>query len=428
MKKINITGCDETLYLETLENGLEIYLLPYEDKNNYFISYATKYGSDILKFKLGSEEYTPPLGIAHYLEHKMFEEESGEDPFTFFSCSGTDANASTSYDSTQYICYGTKKFKDNLRYLIQFVNNPYFTNENVEKEKGIIAEEIKMYQDYPDYKLEMKLRSNLYRKSPRKYDIAGTIKEIDKITKEDLYKCYNAFYLPNNMFILIVGNFKVEEALSVIKSELNDAASYVLPKIIRDEEPLEVVRRKNTMYEYIEVPKIAMGIKIPKNVFKVTGVEQDLYLNMLTTILFGSSSEFRERVRNDKILNDIYMEWEDLEDYHTFYLMATSTDPDRLLEEIQYELDNASVAKNAFERIKKVWIANEVKMMDHIERMEANLYDDIIRYGKVIPNRIEYIRKMSLATMNEFVHSIDFDNKSIIKMMPKEKKEDIRDE
>ena len=210
MKEIELVGLDKTIYTETLSNGLEIYLIPYDNKKNYYISYATRYGSDIKNFKVNDKEYNPPLGIAHYLEHKMFEEESGIDPFEFFSQTGTDANASTSYDNTQYICYGNKNFKENLKYLIRFVNSPFFTDENVEKEKGIITEEIKMYRDIPDYKLEMQLRECLYHNSPRRIDIAGTVEEINKITKEDLYNCYNNFYSPNNMFILIVGNFKIE--------------------------------------------------------------------------------------------------------------------------------------------------------------------------------------------------------------------------
>ena len=216
MNALELKGLDKTLYYDRLDNGLDIYLLPYGDKKNYYISYATKYGSDILNFKVDGKNYIPPLGVAHYLEHKMFEEPNGEDPFTFFSYSGSDGNASTSYDSTQYICYGTKKFGENLRYLLKFVNNPYFTRENVEKEKGIISEEIHMYNDIPDYQLEMKLRENLFHSSPRKYDIAGTIEEIKRITKDDLYHCYNAFYTPNNMFILIAGSFDVGEAVSII--------------------------------------------------------------------------------------------------------------------------------------------------------------------------------------------------------------------
>ena len=425
MKKIELSGLEKTLFVETLNNGLEVYLLPYNDKKNCFISYATKFGSDILKFKMGGEVYTPPLGIAHFLEHKMFEEPSGEDPFTFFSNSGTDSNASTSYDNTQYICYGTKKFHENLEYLIRFVNNPYFTNENVEKEKSIIAEEINMYQDMPDYKLEMCLRKNLSKKSSRKYDIAGTVKEINQITKEDLYKCYNSFYLPNNMFLLIVGNFDIDDAMNIIHNEFDSISSEILPKVVVDKEEKNVVKKKEVLVENIEVPKIALGLKIPKEDLNMNDVDLDLYLSMITTILFGASSEFRERVREDKILNDIYIDWEDLEDYKTFYFMASSTEPDRLLSEVQYELDHCSIPRNAFERIKKVWIANEVKLVDSIFKMESYLYDDILHYQKVIPNRVDRIRKMSLTTINRLIKNIDFHNTSIVKMICKEKKEDI---
>ena len=137
-----LVGLDMNYYYEKLSNGLEVFMLPYSNKKNYFMSYATRYGSDITKFiPVGKdEEIKVPDGIAHFLEHKMFEQEDGIDPFSYFSKSGTDSNASTSYDYTQYICCGTKKFEDNLRYLIKFVNSPYYTDDNVEKEKGIITE------------------------------------------------------------------------------------------------------------------------------------------------------------------------------------------------------------------------------------------------------------------------------------------------
>ena len=217
MKKIELKGLDQVVYTEQLHNGLQIFLVPYENKKNYFITYATRFGSDVLEFENDEKKYKPPLGIAHFLEHKMFEQEDGIDPFTYFSKSGTDSNASTSFDNTQYICYGNNEFANNLKYLINFVNSPYYTDENVEKEKGIIAEEIKMYEDMPDFKLEMKLREAIYNESSRRIDIAGSVEEIYKITKEDLYSCYNNFYVPNNMFILIAGNFDPEIAENIIK-------------------------------------------------------------------------------------------------------------------------------------------------------------------------------------------------------------------
>ena len=422
MKEIKLKGLDISAFTETLNNGLEIYLIPYENKKNYFISYATKFGSDVLEFVDNNKKsYSPPLGIAHFLEHKMFETDDGTDPFTFFSESGTDSNASTSFDNTQYICSGTKKFKENLRYLLKFVNNPYFTDENVEKEKGIITEEIKMYQDIPDYKLELKLRDSVYTNSSRRLDIAGTIEEINKITKEDLYKCYNNFYKPNNMFVLVVGNFKINEALEVIKEELNNKETTPVAEIKEAKEKIAVNEKEVVLKENIEVPKLAVAIKVPTKKLTISKLELDLYLSILTTILFGSSSEFRERCRINKLLNGIYTEWETIKDFKTFYILATTLDPDKLLEEIKYELKNLSITEKTFERIKKVWIANEVKMIDNIDSTVNNIFDDIIKYNRIIPDRVEIIRDMNIKTLEKLVKELDLKNISVVKMTSKNK-------
>lgn len=423
MKKINLKGLDMDCYTETLENGLEIYLLPYENKKNYFISFATRFGSDVLEFTDSKKKtYVLPLGIAHFLEHKMFEQETGEDPFTFFSGSGTDANASTSFDNTQYICYGTKEFSKNLKYLLNFVNSPYYTDDNVNKEKGIIAEEIKMYNDMPDFKLEMKLRECLYKNHPRRIDIAGTVEEIEKITKEDLYACYRNFYIPNNMFVLVVGNFKKEEAFRIIREELDYKKKGTLPKIKKVPEPEKVYEKEYTLKENIEVPKIALGLKVSTKEFSHSKLEIDLYLTILTTILFGSSSPFRERVRQDKLLSSLYTEWESIEDYHVFYMTATTHNPDSLLKEIEKEFKQIEILEEDFNRIKKVWIANEVRMIDNIDATVSNLYDDILKYHEVIPNKIDIIRNMKLEVLQEFIQKIHFKNMSIVKMLPNKEK------
>ena len=420
MKKIELLNLDMEIYTETLDNGLEIYFIPYENKKNYYISYATKYGSDITSFDYENKKYTPPLGIAHYLEHKMFETESGEDPFTFFSESGTDSNAMTSFDSTKYICYGTKNFKENLSYLLDFVNKPYFTDENVEKEKGIISEEIKMYDDLPDFKIEMKLRQNIYKSHPRRNDIAGTVEEISKITKEDLYKCYNSFYTPNNMFVLVVGNFDIKVAEKEIKDSLKTKENKPLPKIYELKEQNQVAKSEETIYVPIEIPKIGIGIKIPK--MKMDTFEQDLYLAMITTLIFGPSSEFRERVRKKELLNDIYLEWESIKEFNTFYLFATTTKPNSLLEEIEEELDNINISEKDFERIKKVWIANEVKITDSIASMQRNIFSDIIIYNKIIDNKVDLIRKMSFKKLTKLIKDINFKNRSKLIALSNNKK------
>lgn len=406
-----------TLYTETLSNGLEIYMLPYKNKKNYYVTFATRYGSDVLEFTdVSKKSCKPPLGIAHFLEHKMFEEESGEDPFSFYAKSGTDCNACTSFESTQYMFWGTKNFNKNLEYLLRFVTHPYFTDQNVKKEKGIIAEEIKMYRDYPDYKLELRLRDNLYKNHPRKLDIAGTVSEINKITKEDLYNCYNGFYIPSNMFILITGNFDPDIALEIIRNELDSNKKTKVPKIKKIIEPVKVNKDKDIIKGNIEIPKIGIGLKISTKDIKLDDLELSLYLNMLTTIIFGDSSLFKERVRDKKILNGLSTGWENLEDISTFYIQAASIKPDELINEIISEFDNVKVEEDSFNRIKKVWVSKEIKMVDNIEEEADNIYYDILKYKKIIPNKIDIIKNMKFKILKDIVKNINFKNYSIVKM------------
>ncbi|MEE0683799.1 MAG: pitrilysin family protein [Bacilli bacterium] len=423
MKKINLKGLDLVAYTETLSNGLDVIFVPFEKKSNYYISYATRFGSEITSFTPAGEKKSikVPDGIAHFLEHKMFEQESGEDPFAYFSKSGTGANASTSYDNTQYICYGTKNFIDNLRYLIQYVNAPYYTDENVEKEKGIIAEELKMYADLPDVQLETKLRENVYHVHPRRVDIGGTVDEIYKITKEDLYLCYNNFYSPNNMFILVVGKFPMEEAMSVIHQELDTRENLEKAEIATIKEKKSVRKKEDSFVGNIQVPKIAVGLKVPiADLGEYEDLELDLYLTMFTTMLFGSSSLFRERARNEKLLNNFYSDWDNTEQYKTYMILSSTNHPESLVQEIKKELSNHELDEAMFERMKKVWIANEVKMADYIDSTVNNVFDDMIRYHKVIPNKVDMIRKMNMKTLEKIVSKIDFDNLSVVIMNAQE--------
>lgn len=423
MKKVNLKGLDLVSYTETLSNGLDVIFVPFEKKANYFISYATRFGSEITNFIPANEKkaHKVPDGIAHFLEHKMFEQESGEDPFAYFSKSGTGANASTSYDNTQYICYGTKNFLDNLRYLLQFVNAPYYTDENVEKEKGIIAEELKMYADLPDVQLETKLRENIYHVHPRRVDIGGTVDEIYKITKEDLYLCYHNFYSPNNMFVLVVGNFPMNEAIDIIHQELDNRENLPKASLVPLKEKKAVRKKEDSFVGNIQVPKVGMGLKIAiSDLGKYDDLELDLYLTMFTTMLFGSSSLFRERARGEKLFSNFYSDWDNTEEYKTFLILSSTNQPENLVQEIKNEFSNYVLDEAMFERMKKVWIANEVKMADYIDATVHNIYDDMIRYHKVIPNKVDMIRKMNMKELEKIVSKIDFDNVSTVIMHAQE--------
>ena len=305
--------------------------------------------------------------------------------------------------------------------MIKFVNSPYYTDKNVEKEKGIIAEELKMYEDIPEFKLEMKLRENIYHNHPRRVDIGGSVDEIMKITKKQLYTCYNSFYSPNNMFILIVGNFDKDVASKIIHEALDDIDNKGEAKAAKIDEPKEIRLDYEEIKSSLKVPKLALGIKIHnKDLGKFYPLDLDLYLSMITTICFGSSSLFREKVRNKKLISNFYTEWESVDKMHVFYIMASSENPDELLEEIKNEFNNLKIEEADFTRMKKVWIANEVKMIDDIDSTVHNIYDDFLKYKTIIPNKIERIRNLDINVLRDLIKKIDFNNMAVVKMLPEE--------
>ena len=211
MKKLNYNNLNQDIYYFTLKNGFQVYLLPFLDKKNYYAILGVKYGSIDVEFENEDGHFKTPYGIAHFLEHKVFALENGDDPFTFFAKSGVNANASTSFDNTRYYIWGVNNLEENLTFLLDFILTPYFTDKNVEKEKGIIYEEIKMYEDNPEWVLDDEMRKNLFYNLPVKEKIAGTISDVSTITKEDLYNVYNTFYNPSEMFLVLGGAFDLKK-------------------------------------------------------------------------------------------------------------------------------------------------------------------------------------------------------------------------
>ena len=424
MDKIELTGTDTFVYKEILPNGLNVYLLPYKNKNNYFMSYFTRFGSVNLEFAPTGEKKMErvPEGIAHFLEHKMFEQEDGVVPFEFFSKSGTGCNASTGFKATRYIVYGTNNLKENLEYLIKYINSPYFTDENVEKEKGIIAEEIKMYDDNPEWVLTEEVEQATFKNHPIRNDIAGYIDTISNITKEQLYKCYNTFYTPNNMGLVIGGNFDPVEIMELIKNNkyLKDRKKDGEIKVKKIEEPFKVNKELvEKPFHNITNPKAGFTIKLSiKDIKQDKRHEYNIYIGMILNILFGTSSIFREEMMKNNLLNSLILERMIVDDYLVITFWIESSKPKELIENIKKQFKEYEITQEEVERCKKVWISSEVIMTDNIEITVDNLINDIIEYGDIIPNKISIIRDMNLKKLSEIRKKFNFDNNSTVILMP----------
>lgn len=340
MNKITFDQLQEELYFKKMDNGLQVYILPKKGFNKTFATFTTKYGSiDDHFVPLGKTEYARvPDGIAHFLEHKLFEKEDG-DVFQQFSRQGASANAFTSFTRTAYLFSSTSDVERNLETLIDFVQDPYFTEKTVEKEKGIIGQEITMYDDNPDWRLYFGLIENMYHNHPVKIDIAGTIKSIADITKDLLYECYNTFYHPSNMLLFIVGPVNPEEMMKQITENQAKKDYHAQSEIKRkiDEEPVSVAEKHKVLKMNVQTSKCLVGIKALNN--RLSGeqmLKHELTINVLLDLLFGKSSENYNSLYSEGLIDETFSFDYTLENGFGFAMVGGDTsDPDKLAETIK---------------------------------------------------------------------------------------------
>lgn len=389
MNKIEIIGTKETLYVEHLSNGLDIYMIPNKKVKNYYITLSTKYGSIYTNYKYNGEVYNNPKGIAHYLEHLMFKMPDG-DAFDHFSKLGSFANAYTSNEVTCYEVFANSKFKENLSYLIEYVYTPYFTKDIINNERGIITEEIKMYDDDPATALYDNLYKNIFINDERRYLVSGTVSDIKKIKPEDIEMVYEAFYHPENMFMIITGNFNPEEAIAITGEVMKkfEFKEYEAPEILKEDEPFKINKDYDEKEMVVNKPKVVIGYKIPKNNFKslkLSDLELKIYLNLIIRINFGVTSLINEEMKSNGIINGgIGTRLTETTDYYIQTFVAETDYPDYFINRIKDVFEKMNVSDESIKRKVKGAISNLILMFDNIEAVSSEIQDDIINYGTVI--------------------------------------------
>ncbi|MGG4264883.1 EF-P 5-aminopentanol modification-associated protein YfmH [Peribacillus simplex] len=339
MEKIAFNQLKEELFHEKMDNGLEVYILPKSGFNKSFATFTTNYGSVDNHFKpLNQTEFTKvPDGIAHFLEHKLFEKEDG-DVFQQFSKQGASANAFTSFTRTAYLFSSTSDFDRNLTTLIDFVQEPYFSEKTVEKEKGIIGQEIDMYDDNSDWRLYFGTIANMYHHHPVKIDIAGTVESIADITKDMLYECYNTFYHPSNMLLFVVGPVDVESTMKLIRDNQNNKDYNQQPEVERkfDQEPETVAKEKEILKMNVHTPKVMLGIKaINVHQSGLQLLKRELATNIYLEMLFGKSSPLHEELYETGLIDQSFSYDYTQEQGFGFALIGgDSAKPDELTESL----------------------------------------------------------------------------------------------
>lgn len=375
MEKIVNDILREEVYYEKLQNGLDVYFMPKRGFTKKYAILATNYGSNDLEFIPIGEDKKIRVneGIAHFLEHKMFEQPDGGDAFEKFSKLGVSANAFTNFTMTAYLFSATENFYESLEHLIDYVQTPYFTDENVEKEKGIIAQEIKMYNDDPDWNVYFNCLKAMYVNYPARIDIAGTVDSIYKITKEELYKCYNTFYNPGNMALFVVGDLDVEKVIDVTKKANNYDVDKLSKNIERfyPEEPANV-REKEVIEKFpISIPMFNIGFK--DNNVGVKGKEllrKEIATDILIGMLFKKGSKLYEDLYMQGLINENFgAGFSSQVDYAFSVIAGDSKEPKKVKEIILEYIERAKkegLSKEEFERTKKKKIGSFIKCFDSI--------------------------------------------------------------
>lgn len=423
--KTSLVKMDLDMYYEKLDNGLEVYIVPKDNVNSVYATFSTKFGSINSCFipydRTKLTEF--PLGIAHFLEHKMFEQKNGIDPFTFYSERGSDANANTSNYKTTYLFSGTGFLNENLNYLLDYVQSPYFTDENVDKEKGIIEQEIRMYDDSPYFKLYDRILYNAFKVHPIKYPIAGTISSIKKITKEDLYTCYYTFYHPSNMFLVITGNVDPKDIMCLIKANQEKKKFKPYKEIVLKDydEPDEVQTKKGRAEMDIEIPKVSVGYKIRNN-SSIDINKFKTYIGMFFDIKFGSVSEFNEKIKLQNLTTmDLDITLVNT-DRHVLVIISAETNQSKiLLEKIEEELKSTKISETDFNRKKKVKKSSVIYKSDSIYALNNKIMANIINYGKVITDEPAFIDELNYKELFNILKNVDFSNKTIYELNKKQK-------
>lgn len=420
-----VKGLDIDIYHEELDNGLNVYLIPIKDRKNYYVEYITKYGAEVDEFisHITGKKVKAPYGVAHFLEHKMFEQETGIDPFSYYSQTGTEANASTGYKTTSYTLEGVNALEDNLDYLLNYVNSPYFTDENVEKEKGIIIEELNMYKDQPENVLYEASNKAVFKKHPVRRDIGGTPNSVKKITKEILYECYDTFYQPNNMLLIVAGNLDKDKIMNVIKSnkKLNDKKKSSEVKVFNVKEPIEVNKKEEQVkVKNMVLPKFVLTFKSPLSVSdNMDKYKQMAALDMLLYLIYGNSSEFRETTLEKQLYSLFYFSSALIDDFFVVEFIAESKYPEVFRDAIINELKTRKITEKDIERVKKVKVSLEVMETDKTYRLLDMVANHIIDYGDIIYDKMDIIRSITLKDVLSIRDKILIDNYSYTLGIPK---------
>ena len=428
MNKIELEGLNEHVYYEKIDNGLEVYILKKEDFHSSTAYFITKYGALYNEFVPINEKemHRFPDGIAHFLEHKLFEQKEGPSVMEKFSELGDYSNAFTNYLNTAYYFSGTENFLESLNFLLDYVQEPYFTDENVEKEKGIITQELLMTKDNPYRVFAFEKLKNLFVNLGYGREIVGEEKDIDSITKEDLYKCYNTFYNPGNMCLIIVTNEEEEKVINFVK-EIEDKRKVDIEtdiEVKKINEPENVNKEFNIIYQNVSKCELSYSFKLPINDYKIPYHKLDLYLYIIFISNLGKLTGFGLDLKEKNLINgNIGIGTNKYMDYIVPSINVSTDYPEKIIDILDKKIKEFSLNEEYFNMIKKSMISDFVYCFTSVSNVMSYLFGSYANNKKILTTDFKDFQELNFEELKEVFNKLNLDNKSILIMKPLEEKE-----
>ncbi len=377
MEKKHYPRVGETLYHQVLENGLHIYVDPKPEFGKYFAFFATNYGGMDVRFQLDGQWHDTPEGVAHFLEHKMFDTEDGN-ALQDLAANGASPNAFTSNAITGYYFECTEKFEDNFKTLLSFVSVPWFTPESVDKEQGIIGQEIRMVEDDPNWRVYMNLMECLYENHAAKISVIGTQESIAQITDQTLYACHKAFYDPSNMVLTVAGNVDPEKIVEIARQVLPVGNK---PEIVRDhgaKEPDTVSSHEAELAMEVSTPMFLLGYKADVPPEDGEGkLRQALAGELAYESLMGTSSALYTKLYEQGLINKSFSGgYEEYPGCAFLCVGGESSDPKAVRQAICEEVARVSecgIDDALWTRLKKAAYGSRVRSLNSFENICVEL-------------------------------------------------------
>ena len=400
-------------------SGLKIFILEKPQYNTAYALFGTKYGSIDNCFCVDGEKCEVPEGIAHFLEHKLFESEDG-DAFTRYAETGAYANAFTSFDKTCYLFSCSNRFYENLEILLDFVQSPYFTEATVQKEQGIIGQEITMYDDSPAWRVMFNMLLAMYKNHPVRIDIAGTVKSIAKINADLLYKCYNTFYNPSNMFLCIAGNVNTEKILNMVEKGIKQTEKHEIERIM-PEEPKGIVTDYVEQKLEVAQPMFCFGYK--ENADKKLSVKDRVCTAVLLEIIAGDSSPLYKRLTNEGLINDEFsFEYFNGQGYAAVIFEGESENPKAVANAIKQEvnrLKEEGINKKLFSAVRCGLYGNAVRIFNKVEGIAMQFVDCAVN-DSCLFNDIKYLKSITVDDVSKRLELFEDDKTVLSVINPKD--------